>query len=57
MESKFEVEIALQNLEALIDMLHTAADGNDALTPETIGAYTNVMSDVIMNLRRALKTE
>ncbi len=57
METKFEIEESLQNLEALIDLLHTASGGGDQIETETLGAITNIMSNTLMDLRRALKTE
>lgn len=54
---KFEVEIAMQNLEAMIDVLHTACSGDDHVTAESLIGFTNVMSDVLMDLKRALESE
>lgn len=54
---KFEVEIAMQNLEAMIDVLHTACSGDDHISPETMIGFTNVMSDVLMDLKKALESE
>ncbi len=54
---KFEVEIAIQNLEALIDVLHTACSGADHISDDSLIGYTNIMSDELMNLKRALESE
>lgn len=54
---KFEVEMAIQNLEALIDVLHTACSGDDHISAESMIGFTNVMSDVLMDLKRALEKE
>lgn len=54
---KFEVETAIQNLEALIDVLHTACSGDDHISDESMIGYTNIMSDVLMDLKRALESE
>lgn len=54
---KFEVEIAMQNLEAMIDVLHTACSGDDHISDESMIAYMNIMSDVLMDLKRALESE
>ena len=54
---KFEVEIAMQNLEAMIDVLHTACSGDDHVTAESLIGFTNVMSDVLMDLKHALENE
>ena len=54
---KFEVEMAMQNLEALVDVLHTACSGDDHISTETMIGFTNVMSDVHMDLKSALESE
>lgn len=54
---KFEVETAIQNLESMIDVLHTACSGDDHISAESLIGFTNVMSDVLMELKRALGSE
>lgn len=54
---KFEVEIAMQNLEAMMDVLQTACSGDDHISPETMIGFINVMSDVLIDLKKALEGE
>lgn len=55
MENKFEIETEMQNLKSMIEVLYTACTGADSLSVETLQGFLNVMSDVVIDLERALK--
>ena len=44
MDALQDTEFKLSELHALIDVLHTATDGRDEISLETIGDYTDVMT-------------
>lgn len=57
MENRFEIETELQNLKSLVDVLYTACTGADSLSVETLQGFLNVMSDVVIDLERAIEKQ
>lgn len=57
MENRFEIETELQNLKSLVDVLYTACTGADSLPVESLQGFLNVMSDVVIDLERAIEKQ
>ena len=57
MENRFEIDEAIKKLESMLDVLHTACSGDFYISEESLIGFTNVMSDVLMDLKRALESK